>query len=116
MQEKNSSGPEESKSDISNPNYNPAEDPEVTDNIGKEFDRTMGKMMPYKRLIMIVLSIVLIMLVVFLGFAYGGLKVCNQVGGFLAEGFTCHLNYTSNIPNPTPYYNNPVQLNINNDK
>lgn len=70
-------------------------DPEVTDNIGEELDKFKRKLMPYHRYIMIIGIIVLILLVVFLGYAYGGLKVCADLDGLLDSKFKCHPNFTA---------------------
>ena len=56
------------------------------------------KLMPWQREIMIVGMIILIALVVFLGFARGGLEVCNDVGGYFDWKLKCHpqlFNWTS---------------------
>ena len=50
------------------------------------------KGMPYQRYIMIVGFTILILLVVFLGYARGALDVCNSLGGRLEVGWKilCH--------------------------
>ena len=55
-----------------------------------ELERLRDKFMPWQREIMIVGMILLIALVVFLGFARGGLEVCNDVGGFFDWKLKCH--------------------------
>lgn len=59
----------------------------------EEMNNLLNKLMPWRREIIIVLFIILIMLVVFLGFAYGGLKVCNDLDGILDSSFKCHPDY-----------------------
>ena len=79
--------------------YNAKDDPEVTDDWPAEADRIRRKFMPYHRYIMIGGITILIFLVVFLGFAYGGMKVCSQLDGILDNKFKCHLDYS-----PEPVY------------
>ena len=76
---------------------------DVTDNMTEELERFRQKFMPYQRYIMIIGIIILILLVVFLGYAYGGLKVCADLDGLLDKNFKCHLNSTV-----TPIYNYPI--------
>ncbi len=60
------------------------------------------RLMPYQREIMLTGMIILIALVVFLGFARGGLEVCNSVGGYFNWKLECHpqsLNWTKGIDN-----------------
>ncbi len=80
-------------SDISHEDYEPEDDPEVTDNWPAEAERIKKKFMPYHRYIMIGGFTILIFLVVFLGFAYGGMKVCSQLDGILDNKFKCHPGY-----------------------
>ena len=68
------------------------EDEEVA-NIGKEFVRIRQSLMPYQKYIMIGGLIILIFLVVFLGYAYGGLKVCDDLDGLLDDKFKCHPGF-----------------------
>ena len=49
----------------------------------KELNRLRDKLEPYNRYIMIAGFIILIMLVVYLGYARGALDVCNDLGGRL---------------------------------
>lgn len=92
-------------SDVSGPNYEPEQDPEIADNVSEEIERLRDKLMPYQRYIMIIGIIVLILLVVFLGYAYGGLKVCSELDGLLDKSFKCHPNYK-----PEPIYNIPQTI------
>lgn len=55
--------------------------------------RFRERMMPYQNYIMIVGILILIMLVVFLGFAYGGMKVCSDLDGVLDNKFKCHPDF-----------------------
>jgi len=91
------------QSDVGDEGYDQAEDPEVTDNWIEELDRIRDKLMPYQRPIMIVGIIILIFLVVFMGYAYGGLKVCSELDGLLDKSFKCHPNYK-----PVMIYNERV--------
>ncbi len=62
--------------------------------------RLREKFMPYQREIMLTGMIILIALVVFLGFARGGLEVCNDVGGYFNWKLECHpqlFNWTKGI-------------------
>ncbi len=59
----------------------------------KVFYRLRDKLMPYQKEIMIVGMLILIALVVFLGFAYGGMRVCSDLDGVLDDKFRCHPNY-----------------------
>ena len=61
--------------------------------LDKEFGKIFKPFMPYQRYIMIYGMIVLIFLVVFLGYAYGGMKVCSKLDGILDENFTCHPDF-----------------------
>jgi len=81
-------------------------DKEVTDNWTDELIRWRTKLMPYQRYIMIGGITILIFLVVFLGYASGGLKVCNDLDGVLDNKFKCH-------PNFEPETNDPFQLSAN---
>lgn len=88
-------------------------DDEITDGIGEELEKFRQKFMPYQRYIMIVGIIILIFLVVFLGYAYGGLKVCSDLDGLLDSKFKCHPNYTpqqtNRHGNVAPYFNLSVE-------
>lgn len=53
----------------------------------------------YKRYTMIIGFTILVMIVVWLGYAYGGLKVCSQLDGVLDSDFICHPNYAPPINN-----------------
>ena len=71
-------------------------DTDVTDSFPEEINRWIDKLMPYQRPIMIYGMIILILLVVFLGFAYGMAKMCNEFGGILDGALKCHqINYTT---------------------
>ena len=74
--------------------YNEAD---VTDTSAEEVVRLMRKLLPYQRPIMIVGMIILIFLVVFLGYARGGLDVCRSLDGLLDPKFKCHPNYYSDL-------------------
>lgn len=93
-------------------NKKPADDPEVTDTVGEEIERLANKCMPYKRYIMIIGFTLLILLVVFLGFAVGGLKVCEDLDGVLDADFKCHPNYKPNETKVLPS-GQPFDLQIN---
>ena len=45
------------------------------------------------RIVIITCMFLLAMIVIFMGFAYGSARVCNQVDGFLDSKFKCHLDY-----------------------
>ncbi len=75
----------------------------------KELGAIMDRFMPYQRQIMIVGSIILVMLVVYLGFALGGLKVCSDLDGLLDSKFKCHPNYTTSMRN-TNMVGNPFNI------
>ena len=79
------------KSDLSRPNYSPNDD---KDDIEDHLNSIRDKFAPYQRQIMIVGTIILIMLVVFLGVAYGGMRVCSDLDGLLDNKFKCHPNYS----------------------
>ena len=74
-------------------------DNKIDENIDIEpLDRLRDRLMPYQREIMLTGMIILIALVVFLGFARGGLEVCNDVGGYFDWKLKCHpqsFNWTS---------------------
>jgi len=57
--------------------------------------------LPYNktRYIMIIGFIILVLLVVYVGYAYGGLKMCTQVGGILDSDYICQLEFTSQSSN-----------------
>lgn len=78
-------------------------DPDVSDDVAEELNRFRQKFMPYQRYIMIIGIIILIFLVVFLGYAYGGLKVCADLDGLLDKSFKCHPNFTAQ-----QLYNYPI--------
>jgi len=65
----------------------------VTDDI-REWLIKFRDDLPYnkRRYIMIIGIIILAMLVVYLGYAYGGLKVCSNLDGILDSDFICHLD------------------------
>ncbi len=71
------------------------------DDIDKEMEviyRLRDKLMPWQKEIMIVGMLILIALVVFMGFAYGGMKVCSDLDGVLDDKFRCHPNYYNDTP------------------
>ena len=78
----------------------PIDDPEITDTAIEEINMRLDKLLPYKRQIMIAGFIILILLVVFLGFALGGLKVCSDLDGLLDDKFKCHPNYYNDTQSP----------------
>ena len=81
----------------------PTDQPEPTEDIDTAgLTNQLDKLLPYKREIMIVLFIILILLVVFLGYAFGGLRVCTDLDGLLDDKFKCHPNYFNQTP---PIYN-----------
>lgn len=82
--------------------YDPNDDPDNTDTLTEELEKFRDKMMPYQKYIMITGIIILIMLVVFLGYAYGGLKVCSSLDGLLDNKFKCHLGLQANVTYSTP--------------
>ena len=67
---------------------------DVTDSVTNYITKFRDEL-PYnkKRYLMIILFIVLIMLVVYLGYAYGGLKVCSDLDGILDSDFKCHPDF-----------------------
>ena len=80
-----------------------------------DLDNIRAKFMPYQRYIMIVGLIIMIMLVVFLGFAYGSARVCNQLGGFLDDRFKCHLDCNPSSDDPNIIYPGGLMLNLSNE-
>ncbi len=64
-----------------------------TKKVIEDLDGIVKSLMPYHRPIMIGGSIILILLVVFLGFALGGLKVCSDLDGLLDDRFECHPGF-----------------------
>lgn len=52
-----------------------------------------NKLNPYRNIILAVCYIMLILIVGFVGFAFGAQHICNQVTGFLDDQFSCHLDY-----------------------
>lgn len=46
----------------------------------------------FRRLLIFVMSIILIMALVYLGYGVGAAKVCNKNGGILLNDFTCANN------------------------
>ena len=81
------------RKDITDSNYKPEDDPDVTDDLSEELDRVREMAMPYHRYIMIIGTITLIFLLVFLGYAYGGLKICSDLDGLLDDKFKCHPGF-----------------------
>lgn len=70
------------------------EDPEDEfEHLDEELSKIFKRFMPYQKNIMIYGLIILIMLVVLLGVAYGGMKVCSDLDGILDSKFKCHPNY-----------------------
>jgi len=66
---------------------------DTDDDIEAEMDgfyKLRDKLMPWHKQIMIGGIIILISLVVFLGYAYGGLVVCAELDGLLDADFKCH--------------------------
>ena len=96
-------------SDMTRNDYEPEDDPEVTDDWTEEAARIRKKFLPYHRYIMIGGFTILIFLVVYLGYAYGGLKVCSDLDGLLDKDFKCHPNYKPDIYDPLK----PILLNPN---
>ncbi len=102
---------------ISHPDYDPAKDPKVEpdwEDIEDKLGFIRDKFDPYQRYIMIVGLTILILLVVYLGYARGALDVCNDLGGRLEVDMMkvkCHpsqytqqptfIGGTSIVPNIT---------------
>ena len=86
-----------------------AEDQEVEEALDQLYT-LRERFMPYQRPIMIGGMIILIALVVFLGFAYGGMKVCSQLDGVLDSGFKCHPNYYDNLTNQIQPYGGVINI------
>ena len=91
-------------SNISHPDYDPAKDPEVEpdwEDIKDKLGFIRDKLDPYQRYIMIVGFTILIILVVYLGYARGALDICNDLGGRLEVDMMkvkCHPSqYTPQI-------------------
>jgi len=63
------------------------------DDSDQEFEKLVDKLMVYQKQIMMGGFIVLFILVVFLGYAVGGLKVCSDLDGLLDSGFKCHPGF-----------------------
>ena len=80
------------------------EEPEDGDIIQglEQLNRFRDKFISHQRVIMIVGFTILVILVVFLGYARGALDVCNDLGGRLAVGWEikCHPSLY-NIPTET---------------
>ena len=89
-------------SDISHPNYDPAKDPEVQPDTFIEWLVEWRNNLPYNKIryIMIVGFTILIILVVFLGYARGALDVCNDLDGRL-EINLLHIKCHPSQYNPT---------------
>ncbi len=73
----------------------------IDENINiQPLNRLRDRLMPYQREIMLTGMFILIALVVFLGFARGGLEVCNSVGGHFDWKLKCRpllFNWTEGI-------------------
>lgn len=66
---------------------------------------------PYIEKCIIIASIILFLIIVgFVGFAFGAKTICNQVQGFLDHRFTCHLDYNEfgRPKNWTPQIQDPT--------
>lgn len=92
-------------SNIKHPDYDPAKDPKVEsdwEDVVDKLDFIRDKFMPYQRYIMIAGLTILIILVVYLGYARGALDVCNDLGGRLEIDMMkvkCHPSqYTQQTP------------------
>ena len=89
--------------DINRPNLQPKHDNQATsgpdkDDVSTEkfiedMNRFRERMAPYQRYIMVIGFTVLIILVVFLGYAYGGARVCSELDGLLDSNFKCHPGF-----------------------
>ncbi len=103
-------------SNINHPDYDPAKDTEVEadwEDIKDKLGFIRDKFDPYQKYIMIVGLTILILLVVYLGYARGALDICNDLGGRLEVGWkiVCHpsqytqqpilIDGTSMVPNFT---------------
>jgi|TARA_Y100000310_G_scaffold344046_1_gene454774 hypothetical protein len=66
-------------------------DPDADLAIKQWLGRLRDKAEPYERFIMLGGMIILIFLVVFLGYARGGLDTCNDLGGRFDSKLDCHL-------------------------
>ncbi len=94
-------------SDITRQDYDPSKDPEVEEDmplILSALNKFRDRMRPYQRWIMITGFIILVMLVVYMGYARGALDVCNDLGGRLEIDIVhivCHPGqYNPSVSDP----------------
>ena len=80
---------QQNNTNISHPDYNPTKDPDVQPDTITEAITEWKNELPYntRRYIMIVGFTILIILVVYLGYARGALDVCNDLEGRLEVGW-----------------------------
>lgn len=69
------------------------EDDGSSEELTQWFNDIRDRMDPYRRYIMIGGFIILITLVVYLGYALGGLRVCADLDGLLDSEFKCHPDF-----------------------
>ena len=84
---------------MTEPQQKDSEEPNIDDSFKRLFE-LRDRLMPYQREIMLTGMFILIALVVFLGFARGGLEVCNSVGGHFDWKLKCRpllFNWTEGI-------------------
>ena len=88
-------------SNISHPDYDPAKDPEVGADSVAEWLREWRDNLPYnqRRYVLIVGFTLLILLVVFLGYARGAWDVCSDLGGKM-DGKLLHIECHPSQYNP----------------
>ena len=68
----------------------------------------IGPMIPYARPIIYCCVILLVFILLFIGFAAGGYKVCSQGAGFLDNKFHCHPGYYNRTEEKIFPYSNEV--------
>lgn len=65
----------------------------------EDIEKLRDKLAPYQRPVLYACTIFLIVLIGFIGFAFGANMVCVQVEGFLDDSFSCHLDVYPNGTN-----------------
>jgi len=75
------------------PNEEEPKQYEVTDTFKDQFQLLKKRLQPHRKPIIIIGSVILTLLVVFLGFAWIEVEKCNSVGGILDNRMVCHPGY-----------------------
>lgn len=88
-------------------------DEKQIEELKEDMDLIRNFLAPYQKPLLYIVVIVFLLLLGFIGFAFGANNVCVQVDGFLDKFFQCHLDHypngtTKNITNVITIEGEPI--------